>query len=164
MSVLGSTALYLQTTGAIDLVSAVNNDVATAMFVMLEGLPMSGILSFVAIILVTVFFVTSSDSGSLVVDHLTSGGKLASPVQQRIFWAIMEGAIASVLLVGGGLDTLRAASVSTGLLFAGVILVGVYSLYMGLSRELYVETAVQRAIDTARDDYHLKRTVALVDR
>jgi choline/carnitine/betaine transport len=164
MSVLGSTALYLQTTGAIDLVSAVNNDVATAMFVMLEGLPMSGILSFVAIILVTVFFVTSSDSGSLVVDHLTSGGKLASPVQQRIFWAIMEGAIASVLLVGGGLDTLRAASVSTGLLFAGVILVSVYSLYMGLSRELYVETAVQRAIDTARDDYHLKRTVALVDR
>ncbi|MFT4820145.1 MAG: choline/carnitine/betaine transport [Candidatus Azotimanducaceae bacterium] len=164
MSVLGSTALYLQTTGAIDLVSAVNNDVATAMFVMLEGLPMSGILSFVAIILVTVFFVTSSDSGSLVVDHLASGGKLASPVQQRIFWAIMEGAIASVLLVGGGLDTLRAASVSTGLLFAGVILVSVYSLYMGLSRELYVETAVQRAIDTARDDYHLKRTVALVDR
>jgi choline/glycine/proline betaine transport protein len=164
MSVLGSTALYLQTNGAIDLVSAVNDDVATAMFVMLEGLPMSGILSFVAIILVTVFFVTSSDSGSLVVDHLTSGGKLRSPVQQRVFWAIMEGTIAAVLLIGGGLDTLRAASVSTGLLFACVILLGVYSLYVGLSRELYVETAVQKAIDTARDDYHLQRALSLADR
>ena len=164
MSVLGSTALYLQATEAIDLVSAVNEDVATAMFVMLEGLPMSGVLSLVAIILVTVFFVTSSDSGSLVVDHLTSGGKLRSPVQQRVFWATMEGTIAAVLLVGGGLDTLRAASVSTGLLFAGVILVGVYSLYMGLSRELYIETAVQKAIDTARDDYHLQRAVSLADR
>jgi choline/carnitine/betaine transport len=161
MSVFGSTALYLQTTGAVDLVSAVNEDVATAMFVMLEGLPISGILSFVAIILVTVFFVTSSDSGSLVVDHLTSGGKLHSPTQQRVFWALMEGLIAAVLLVGGGLATLQAASVSTGLLFACVILVGVYSLYVGFSQELYVEASVQKAVTDARDDHRLQRAVSL---
>jgi choline-glycine betaine transporter len=65
---------------------------------------------------------------------------------------MMEGAIAAVLLLCGGLDTLRAASVSTGLLFAGVVLVEVYSLYMELSRERYIETTVQNAIDAARDD------------
>jgi choline/carnitine/betaine transport len=161
MSVFGSTALYLQSTGAVDLVSAVNEDVATAMFVMLEGLPISGILSFVAVVLVTVFFVTSSDSGSLVVDHLTSGGKLHSPTQQRVFWAVMEGAIAAVLLVGGGLATLQAASVSTGLLFACVILVGVYSLYVGFSQEIYVENSVQKAVKAARDDHQLQRAVSL---
>jgi choline/glycine/proline betaine transport protein len=161
MSVFGSTALYLQSSGVTDLVSAVNEDVATAMFVMLDSLPISGFLSLVAVILVTIFFVTSSDSGSLVVDHLTSGGKLHSPTQQRVFWALMEGAIAAVLLVGGGLATLQAASVSTGLLFACVILVGVYAIYLGLSQEIYVETAVQKAVNTARDEHLLHRAVSV---
>ena len=161
MSVFGSTALYLQSTGVTDLVSAVNDDVATAMFVMLDSLPLAAILSFVAVILVTIFFVTSSDSGSLVVDHLTSGGKLHSPTQQRVFWALMEGAIAAVLLVGGGLATLQAASVSTGLLFACVILVSVYALYLGFSQEMYVEKAVNKAVEDARDEHLLQRAVSV---
>jgi len=161
MSVFGSTALYLQSSGVTDLVSAVNEDVATAMFVMLESLPLAGILSFVAVILVTIFFVTSSDSGSLVVDHLTSGGKLHSPTQQRVFWALMEGLIAAVLLVGGGLATLQAASVSTGLLFACVILVSVYALYLGFSQEIYVEKAVNKAVEAARDEHLLQRAVSV---
>jgi choline-glycine betaine transporter len=95
------------------------------------------------------------------VDHLTSGGKLHSPTQQRVFWALMEGVIAAVLLVGGGLATLQAASVSTGLLFACVILVGVYSLYVGFSQEIYVENSVQKAVNAARDDHQLQRAVSL---
>jgi choline/glycine/proline betaine transport protein len=159
MSVFGGSALYLQSSGITDLVAAVNDDVATAMFVMLTSFPFSAVLAFVAVILVTVFFVTSSDSGSLVVDHLTSGGKLHSPTTQRVFWAVMEGTIAAVLLVGGGLATLQAASVSTGLLFAGVLLVGVYSLYVGLSQELYVENAVYKALRDARAKHVLEEAV-----
>ena len=161
MSVFGGSAMFLQSSGVTDLVTAVNEDVATAMFVMLSSFPFAGVLSLVAVILVTVFFVTSSDSGSLVVDHLTSGGKLHSPTPQRVFWALMEGAIAAVLLIGGGLATLQAASVSTGLLFAAVLLVGVYALYVGFTQELYVESAVERALTSAKDEHLLQEAVTL---
>ncbi|HCX64972.1 MAG TPA: glycine/betaine ABC transporter, partial [Eubacteriaceae bacterium] len=100
MSVFGGTALSLESRGIADIASVVAQDESLALFAMLEHLPLTGILSFVGIILVTVFFVTSSDSGSLVVDHLTSGGKLDSPVPQRVFWAIMEGVVAATLLIG----------------------------------------------------------------
>ncbi len=159
MSVFGGSALFLQATGAADIVAAVNDDVSTAMFVMLDQFPLSGVLSLVAMVLVTIFFVTSSDSGSLVVDHLTSGGKLDSPTTQRVFWAVMEGVIAAVLLIGGGLATLQTASVSTGLPFAIVLLIGVYSLYIGFTQEVYVDDAVQKALETAKDDHVLLEAV-----
>jgi betaine/carnitine transporter, BCCT family len=72
------------------------------MFQMLENLPISSITSFLAIVLVLVFFITSSDSGLLVIDSITAGGKIDAPTSQRIFWAIMEGVIAAALLFGGG--------------------------------------------------------------
>ena len=159
MSVFGGSAIFVQTHGAEDIVAAVSDDVATAMFVMLDHFPLSQVLSFAAIVLVTIFFVTSSDSGSLVVDHLTSGGKLDSPTPQRVFWAIMEGVIAAVLLVGGGLATLQTASVSTGLPFAFVLLISVYSLYVGFSQETYVENAVKRAVSTAKEGYRVQEAV-----
>ena len=159
MSVFGGSAIFVQTHGTEDIVAAVNDDVATAMFVMLDHFPLSQVLSFAAIVLVTIFFVTSSDSGSLVVDHLTSGGKLDSPTPQRVFWAIMEGVIAAVLLVGGGLATLQTASVSTGLPFAFVLLISVYSLYVGFSQETYVENAVKRAVSTAKEGYRVQEAV-----
>jgi choline/glycine/proline betaine transport protein len=159
MSVFGGSALFLQSHGIADIITAVNDDVATAMFVMLHHFPVAEVLSLVAVVLVVVFFVTSSDSGSLVVDHLTSGGKLDSPVTQRVFWAVMEGVIASVLLIGGGLTTLQTASVSTGLPFALVLLVGVYSLYVGFSQEAYVENAVRRAVNRAKEERLVLDTV-----
>ncbi|MEM1310931.1 MAG: BCCT family transporter, partial [Cyanobacteria bacterium P01_H01_bin.153] len=137
MSVFGGTALNFElgeaTAGVIS--TAVGENVATALFVMLQQLPLTGITSFVGIVLVVVFFVTSSDSGSLVVDSLTSGGKLESPVPQRVFWAVMEGVVAAVLLLGGGLSALQTASITTGLPFAVVLLVMCYSVYKGLSYE-----------------------------
>ena len=160
MSVFGGSALFLQTHGIADVVSAVKDDVATAMFAMLNHFPLPELLSVTAIVLVTVFFITSSDSGSLVVDHLTSGGKLDSPTPQRVFWAIMEGVIAAVLLIGGGLTTLQTASVSTGLPFAIVLLISVYSLYVGFSQELYVENAVKRAVSSAEEEQRLFEAVS----
>ncbi|MGD2117413.1 MAG: BCCT family transporter [Chromatiales bacterium] len=159
MSVFGGSAIFLQSHEIADITAAVKDDVATAMFVMLHNFPLSEILSFVAILLVTIFFITSSDSGSLVVDHLTSGGKLNSPTPQRVFWATMEGLIAAVLLIGGGLTTLQTASVSTGLPFALVLLIGVYALYVGFSEELYVENAVQQAVSDAETEHLLEEAV-----
>jgi BCCT family betaine/carnitine transporter len=86
-------------------------------------------------VLVIVFFVTSSDSGSLVIDTITAGGKIDAPVSQRIFWACFEGLVAIALLLGGGLGALQAASVSTGLPFAIVLLLGCVALVMGLMSE-----------------------------
>ena len=106
-----------------------------AMFEMLSNFPLELVTSLVAVLLVTTFFVTSSDSGSLVIDHLTSGGKHDVPRTQRIFWAVTEGAVAAVLLIGGGLTALQTASVTTGLPFAVILLLMVYTLYLGLSRE-----------------------------
>ena len=153
MSVFGGAAIYLQGTGVADIVNAVKADVSTALFVLLEQFPLASLLSVVGIVLVTVFFVTSSDSGSLVVDHLTSGGKLDAPVQQRVFWAIMQGTVAAVLLLGGGLIALQTAAVSTGLPFAVVLLLIVYALYIGFSQEMFVEDAVKRRLKRVAEEH-----------
>ncbi|MGM0460825.1 MAG: BCCT family transporter [Fibrobacterota bacterium] len=147
MSVFGGSAISLQVTGVADMYTAVNENVSTALFFMLDHFPFSGLLSLIGIVLVVIFFVTSSDSGSLVVDHLTSGGKLDSPVRQRVFWAVMEGVIAAVLLIGGGLTTLQTASVITGLPFAIILLFIIYSLFLGFSQEMHVKESVETAIE-----------------
>jgi BCCT family betaine/carnitine transporter len=105
---------------------------------MLANLPLTQITSFFGIVLVLVFFVTSSDSGSLVVDSITAGGKLDAPIPQRVFWAVMEGAIAAALLVGGGADALgaiQAVAVTVGLPFTMIMLVMVLSTYLGVRSE-----------------------------
>jgi choline/glycine/proline betaine transport protein len=116
------------------LANAVNDNVATALFVFFEDYPFAFYLNIIAIIFAG-FFITSSDSGSLVVDNLTSGGKIDAPVGQRIFWALAEGGVAAVLLIGGGLQALQTATIVTGLPFA-VIFSHVFSLYKGLSEDL----------------------------
>lgn len=105
------------------------------LFEMLTQLPLSTIASFVAIVLVIVFFVTSSDSGSLVIDTITAGGKIDAPVAQRVFWVSFEGLVAAALLIGGGLAALQAMAVSTGFPFAIVLLLACYALIRGLMDE-----------------------------
>ena len=105
------------------------------LFVMLGELPLTQISSFVGIILVVVFFVTSSDSGSLVIDTITAGGKVNAPIPQRAFWAILQGVVAISLLLGGGLVALQAMAVSTGLPFTIVLLVGCVAIVKGLMSE-----------------------------
>jgi BCCT family betaine/carnitine transporter len=114
------------------------SDVALSLFYMLENLPLTTLTSFVGIVLVLVFFITSSDSGSLVIDSITAGGKLDAPVPQRVFWATMEGLIAGALLFGGGADALgalQAAAITVGLPFTLVLIAMCIALYMGLRHE-----------------------------
>jgi len=106
-----------------------------SLFGMLSELPLASITSTIAIILVIVFFVTSSDSGSLVIDTITAGGKIDAPVVQRIFWVTFEGLVAAALLIGGGLLALQAMAVSAGLPFAVVLLVACVALVKGLMAE-----------------------------
>ncbi len=105
------------------------------LFAMLAELPLAQISSFIGIVLVIVFFITSSDSGSLVIDTITAGGKVNAPVPQRVFWVITEGVVAIALLLGGGLVALQAMAVSTGLPFTLVLLVGCISIVKGLMSE-----------------------------
>jgi choline/glycine/proline betaine transport protein len=135
MSGFGGSALYLETAGIAEIASAVEADQTTSLFILLDQFPFSIVMSILAIILVLSFFVTSSDSGSLVIDGLTSGGKMHSPVSQRVFWATAEGAVAAILLIGGGLGALQAGAISTGLPFVIVLLFMCYSLQEGLNRE-----------------------------
>ncbi|MEY8098763.1 BCCT family transporter [Falsihalocynthiibacter sp. S25ZX9] len=107
------------------------------LFVMLEQLPFASITSLLGIVLVLVFFVTSSDSGSLVIDTITAGGKIDAPVPQRVFWCIFEGVVAATLLLVGGssaLTALQAMAVSTGFPFTIVLLAMCVSLYIGMRR------------------------------
>jgi len=106
-----------------------------SLFAMLEGLPLSAITSFIGVVLVIVFFVTSSDSGSLVIDTITAGGKVDAPVPQRVFWASFEGLVAIVLLLGGGLTALQAMVISTGLPFTLILLAMCWAIWKGLRSE-----------------------------
>ena len=143
MATFGGSGLHQTINGIGELANGVG-DSSLALFQMLAELPLTAITSFLAIVLVLVFFITSSDSGSLVIDSITAGGKLDAPVPQRVFWAIMEGLIAGALLYGGGeqaLNALQAGAITTGLPFTGVLLVMCFSLYKGLSAERKLMTA-----------------------
>ncbi|MCY0967332.1 BCCT family transporter [Oceanospirillaceae bacterium G-43] len=140
MSVFGGTAIEQVIAGTGELANGITN-VSLSMFQMFEQLPLAGITSFTAVILVLLFFVTSADSGALVVDSITAGGKLTSPIPQRVFWASIEGVIAIALLIGGGkaaLSALQAGSIATGLPFTAVLLLMCLSLYKGLDNELRI--------------------------
>jgi BCCT family betaine/carnitine transporter len=138
MSAFGGAGIDQVQAGVGELASGIG-DSSLALFQMLNELPLTAVTSFLAIVLVLVFFITSSDSGSLVIDSITAGGKLDAPVPQRIFWAVTEGVIAGVLLAVGGdaaLNALQAGAVSTGLPFVIILLVMCVSLAKGLNHEL----------------------------
>jgi choline/glycine/proline betaine transport protein len=135
MTVFGGSALHQEIMGNDNISKAVNSNVATAIYHLLENYPFTSAASILTILLVGSFFVTSSDSGSMVVDMLTSGGKLDSPVGQKVFWASTEGAVTIVLLVGGGLTALQTATLLTALPFAVVIIIMCYNLYKVLNHD-----------------------------
>jgi BCCT family betaine/carnitine transporter len=106
------------------------------LFVMLDRLPFTEVTSLVGIILVIVFFVTSSDSGSLVIDTITSGGKVDAPAPQRAFWCVFGGVVAVVLLLSaGGLQSLQSMVISTGLPFTLLLLLMCVAVWRGLASE-----------------------------
>jgi len=135
ITAFGGSALWLELEQGAGIAAEVKQNVATSLYHLFEHFPLAEVTNFAAIVLVISFFVTSSDSGSLVVDAFTSGGKLRSPVTQRVFWASMEGAVAAILLVGGGLKALQTAAITTGLPFAVILIIMGVSLRKGLKQE-----------------------------
>ncbi|WP_295689699.1 BCCT family transporter [uncultured Brevibacterium sp.] len=139
-SVMGGAGIYRQIFGAGDLVDPEAGVVAeAALFDVLTGLPLGTILSVAAIVLVAIFFITSSDSGSLVVDMLASGGHPNPPTWSRVMFALLEGALAIGLLLAGGLQALQAASLATALPFSVVMLL----MAVSTLRSLQVDQALR---------------------
>ena len=141
MTTFGGSAIeqYISTgyDGVVDAVR--NNQIEMSLFRFLEQIPFTGFFSAVAIILIIIFFVTSMDSGSLVIDTITAGGKIDAPLAQRAFWCCFEGLIAIALLLGGGLASLQALALATAFPFALIILLMCISLFKGLHSEARVQ-------------------------
>ncbi len=135
MTVFGNTAIALDLGGAAPIVQTVADNLPVALFEVLEELPFSVIASGIATLLVITFFVTSADSGALVIDMITSGAAAHPPVWQRIFWAVCAGIVAAVLLVAGGLQALQTAALVSALPFALVMLFICYGLLRALQTE-----------------------------
>lgn len=138
MSVFGGNAVGQLLNGYTGVQSTINNwTPELSLFAMLSELPWAGLTSAVGIVLVLVFFITSSDSGSLVVDTICAGGKIDAPMPQRMFWCTFEGLIAIALLLGGGLASLQALSIAIGFPFAIFCVLMCYCIYQGLKDEPY---------------------------
>ncbi|MCD0505382.1 BCCT family transporter [Bordetella petrii] len=133
MTVFGDTAIHMILVDNIPgFAQTVEADSALALFAFLENLPLGGIISFVAIAMVVVFFVTSADSGALVVDLLASGGAERTPVWQRIFWSLSMGAVAIALLLADGLSALQTATIASALPFSVILLLSIWGLFKAL--------------------------------
>ena len=147
MTVFGDAAIFLHlyqgNTAASD---AVAKDVTLALFVFLEQYPLGTYVSWFAMALIVFFFVTGADSSALVIDTITSGGREDGPVWRRVFWAILGGVIAAVLLSTGGLDALQTASIASALPFTVVMLVMCWGLWRGLQREGLRQDALAQSL------------------
>lgn len=146
----GRTAIEQYENGVGDLANGIDTS-AVVLFQMLASMPYGDIASLLAIALLIIFIVTSADSGALVVDTITSGGKLNAPVSQRIFWAAALGLTASALLFGGGeqaLQSLQAGTITAALPFTIILLVCCVSLFIGLRDEYRTLRHIDRAVST----------------
>ena len=164
ITAFGGSALLLELKGLVDIAGPVTEDVAISIYKLLDYFPFSIIANIAAILLVISFFITSSDSGSLVVDAFTSGGKLTSPVTQRIFWAVVQGLMAAVLLIGGGLTALQTAAIITGLPFAVILIIMGYSLKQGLQKEYEKEELREKEIERESYQDTVKKMLQQKDR
>ena len=151
MTFFGDTAIYLiLQENAVALISDVQADQSVALFKFFEYLPLSSISSFIATLLVIMFFVTSADSGSLVVDMLTSGKQQGSPIWQRVFWAILQGVIAAVLLLAGGLAALQSATLAMALPFTMIMILMCWGLFIAMRLDVIKKESMQDARITPR--------------
>ena len=133
ITVFGNSAINVEMFGAGGIAKAVQENIPVSLFMLLENYPLGSVTSMLAVIVIITFFVTSSDSGSLVIDIITAGGNPEPPIIQRLFWAILEGVVAAVLLLGGGLVALQTAAITTGLPFSVILLGMCYALHKGLA-------------------------------
>lgn len=150
MTVFGSTAIHMILWDHVmDLGAAIEHDSSLALFAFLEHFPFASVLSLIAIIMVVVFFVTSADSGALVVDMLASGGQSQTPVWQRVFWASSMGAVAIALLLADGLTALQTATIASALPFTLVLLCAIWGLFKALRVDATKQGLRYQAISSA---------------
>ncbi len=150
-SIFGDTALHLiMNEGYTALITEVQNDTAIALFKLFERLPLTSIVSFITVILIITFFVTSSDSGSLVIDSLASGGAMHTPAWQRAFWAILEGVVASVLLLAGGLSALQTMTIASALPFSIIMIIAAIGMWRALVIEGHRDQSLLHPMQTSR--------------
>ncbi|KLN96249.1 choline BCCT transporter BetT [Moellerella wisconsensis] len=146
MTIFGNSAINLiMNKGATQLAETVQSDVSLALFDFLTYFPFSTVLSFVAMVMVIVFFVTSADSGAMVVDTLASGGDSNTPIWQRIFWAALMGIVAITMLLAGGLQALQTLTIASALPFSMVLLASIYGLFKALRVDAYKRDSQQLA-------------------
>ncbi|WP_339806907.1 BCCT family transporter, partial [uncultured Marinobacter sp.] len=150
-SIFGDTALNLiMNEGVTTLIADVQADHAVALFKLFDQLPWSFFISLITVLLIVTFFVTSSDSGSLVIDSLASGGAMQTPAWQRVFWAVLEGAVASVLLLAGGLSALQTMTIASALPFSIIMLVAAVGMWRALVIEGHRESSLQAHMASSR--------------
>jgi len=150
MTFFGNSAIdMILNKGVTSLGEMVEKDVSIALFAFLEQFPWSGFLSLVATLMVVVFFVTSSDSGSMVVDMLCSNGRDDTPAWQRIFWASGEGIVAIILLLAGGLGALQTMTIASALPFTIILLIATYGLIRALRVDVHKKETLQNNYLTA---------------
>ncbi|MFB4394244.1 MULTISPECIES: BCCT family transporter [unclassified Pseudomonas] len=134
MTVFGDTAIHMiLNEGVTNLTTAIDQDTSLALFAFLEHFPFPTVISLIAVLMVVVFFVTSADSGALVVDMLASSGQGHSPLWQRIFWSLSIGAVAIALLLANGLKALQTATIASALPFSVILLIAIWGLFKALS-------------------------------
>lgn len=142
MTVFGNTAIFVDTGEAAGaLGAAIADDVSVGLFKFFEYLPFTGLTSTLAVLLVGIFFITSADSGSLVVDSIAAGGEPQTTTGQRVFWCVLEGVVAASLLLAGGLGALQSATVASALPFTFVMLALIWSLLLGMRADLAQQQA-----------------------
>ncbi|MBE9604859.1 BCCT family transporter [Acetobacteraceae bacterium H6797] len=147
MTVFGNTAIFLDTTVAGGKLAAdVVADVSVGLFRFFEYLPFSSVTSVLAVVLIAIFFVTSADSGSLVVDAIAAGGETETTTAQRIFWCALEALLAAILLLAGGLGALQSATIASALPFTFVMLALIWGLVKGMNADLAQHAALPASL------------------
>ena len=146
MTIFGNSAIDLiHVQGMTDLADAVAADSSIALFAFLAHLPFSQIISFIGLVMVIIFFVTSCDSGAMVVDMLASHGENNTPLWQRFYWTVGIGVVATILLLNGGLAALQTMSIVSALPFTVVLIIAIYGMFTALS----IESTKQQSMNLA---------------
>ncbi|MBA6348346.1 MULTISPECIES: choline BCCT transporter BetT [unclassified Colwellia] len=162
MTIFGNSAIDLvYNQGIVELGEMVSKDSSVALFVFLENFPLSSVLSFFSVLMIVIFFVTSCDSGAMVVDMLCSHGKNDTPLWQRVYWAVGIGIVAAILLLAGGLNALQTMTIASALPFTIVLLLAIAGLIKSLRVEAFKQdsqliTAIPHSGNENSDSWQMR--------
>jgi len=162
MTIFGNSAIDLvHNQGIVSLGEMVSQDSSVALFVFLESFPLTTMLSFISVLMIVIFFVTSCDSGAMVVDMICSNGSNETPLWQRVYWAVGIGVVAAILLIAGGLSALQTMTIASALPFAIVLLLAIIGLIKALRVEAFKQesqliTAIPHSTSDNSDSWQMR--------